>query len=268
MSTEEDLIKGFVELTNCRRESARSYLQDNNWNINYALNEFYDKEGSFTHDREPEQKIYPKDLIDLFEKYADPATADGTRVITFEGMIQFIGDLGLSLEDDLMTIVLAKLLSWKKMTDPITSEEFLSTWFMQGCSHIKEMKIFLAELDHRLYHDPTYFVEIYNYTFNLILDEKAKQLDTNTAIEYWKIFLLQPKEPAPIQIELDMVSMWLNFLQAEKKDLISADCWQMIMQFFQRYPTFQDLATNYDETAAWPYIIDEFYEYLEDEGKI
>lgn len=262
------MIKSFVELTNCRSETAHKYLRDNNWNINYALNEFYDKEGSFIHDNEPEQKVYPKYLVDLFETYADPTSDAEARVIAFEGMIRFIGDLGLSLEDDLMTVVLAKLLSWSKMTDPITSEQFLSTWFMQGCSHIKEMKMFLAELDHRLYHDPTYFVEIYNYTFNLILEEKAKQLDTPIAIEYWKIFLLQPKEPIPIMVDSDMVRMWIKFLQDERKDSITADCWHMIMQFFQRYPTYKELTTTYDETAAWPYIIDEFYEYLEDEGKI
>lgn len=265
-------MKSFVELTNCRGDKARKYLQENNWNINYALNEYYDREvGSFVDnnglDVEPDKRVYPQDLVDLFDKYAHADTMI-PHVITFEGMIQFIGDLGLSLEDDLMTIVLAKLLSWKKMTDTITRDQFLSTWFMQGCSHLKEMKLLLSELNHKLYRDPTYFVEIYNYTFNLILDEKATQLDLTTAMEYWKLFLLHPTHAIPVQLDTEMVSLWLQFLQDETKTTITADCWHMILRFFLQYPTLSSLASNYNETDAWPYIIDEFYEYLEDRGKI
>lgn len=262
-STEKEILKSFIELTKCSESKAKNYLLDNQWNINYALNDFYDKElGSFVEDSR--ENVYPEDLVDLFNKYADKES----HVITFEGMIQFIGDLGLAVEDDLITIILAKLLSWKRMTDPIELEQFCSTWFMQGCSCLQDMKLLLQELDHKLYHDPTYFAEVYHYTFALLLDDQKNQLDVTTATEYWKLFLLTPKEKVPIVFDLQMVSLWLQFLQDEKHTTITADCWKMVLQFFQQFPSFDSLSKDYNEVDPWPYIIDEYYEYLQDLHRI
>lgn len=290
---EDNLIKSFVELTCCRNELATKYLRENNWNINYALNDYYDKEiGSFVNETNNGTRIYPKDLSDLFNRYSDQVNTDGTRFITFEGMIKYVEELGISKgndsaatqvitesclnenisdyngDDDLSVVILAKLLSWKNMNDPINYEQFCDSWFVQGCSNLKDMKLLLADLNHRLYHDPTYFVEIYNYTFNLILDTNSTQLDVATAIEYWRQFLITPRCKIPLIINNEMVCMWIQFLNDTKKTLITFDCWKMILKFFQRYSNFQELASNYDETAAWPYIIDEFFEYLQDQSKI
>lgn len=295
---EDDLIKSFVELTHCRDELAKKYLTENHWNINYALNDFYDKElGSFVNEPANPKKIYPTDLTDLFNRYSDQENPDGTKYITFEGMIKFIEELGIfkrnndtdnstttnssternlnlngpeteADDNDISIVILAKLLSWKNMNDPLDYEQFCNSWFMQGCSTLKDMRLLLSDLNHRLYHDPAYFVEIYNYTFNLILDVGSTQLDVTTATEYWRQFLVTTRRKIPINVNKEMCCMWLQFLNDAKKTFITFDCWKMILQFFQRYSSFQELASDYDETAAWPYIIDEFYEYLEDQSKI
>lgn len=297
---EDDLIKSFLELTHCRNEIAKKYLTENNWNINYALNDYYDKElNSFVNEPNNQDKIYPAALTDLFNRYSDQVYPDGTKWITFEGMIKFIEELEISQQNsdnhnntttnistkeklninrpetqteddnnDISIVILAKLLSWKNMNDSLDYEQFCNSWFIQGCSTLKDMRLLLFDLNHRFYHDPIYFVEIYNYTFNLLLDVDSTQLDMTTATEYWRQFLVTTRHKIPINVNEEICCMWFQFLKGTKKALITFDCWKMILQFFQKYSNFQELASNYDENAAWPYIIDEFYEYLKDHSKI
>lgn len=227
--------------------------------MDYALNDYYDSElGGFV-DVPHQQVKYPEELVELFKKYAKGETAIG-----LEGVIEFINDLGLQLED-LVTICLAKLLSWKKLTDPITEEQFLSSWYMQGCSHITEMKVVMKDLEKKLYSDRSYLGEVYDYTFDLILDEGKSTLDMDTAIEYWKLYFCQDLErSAVIKIDPRLFSDWIIFLESDSRDEISKDCWHMVLIFFERLPSLEDVAAKYNENDAWPFIIDEFYEYLQD----
>lgn len=238
---------------------AKKYLQRNQWQIDYALNDFYDSElGGFV-DTIPKDVKYPQELIDMFNKYSP----NGDE-IDIEGVMAFITDLGLKLED-IVTICLAKLLDWNKLTDPITKDQFLSNWYVQGCSRIDEMKIVMQDLKNKLVSDSKYLAEIYNYTFDLIIDDDAKMLDLNTAIEYWKLYFCQDLERnAVLKIDPKLFADWVIFLETENQNDITKDCWMMLLEFFKRYPTVDSVAEDYDENDPWPYIFDEFYEYLQE----
>ena len=186
-----------------------------------------------------------------------------------DGIIHFIEDLGLQLED-LVTVCLAKLLGWERVTDNIHRSQFLSVWFLQGCSHIAEMKLVLDDLRDKLRHDVVYFTEVYKFTFTFNLDPTSsrKTLDTEMAVEYWKLFFLNSNESYAISVEHALVSMWFEFLETSKKQEIYRDCWDMLLRFFIKFPDLKTIASKYDETDVWPYIIDEFYEYLQDTGII
>lgn len=259
ISYEEKKIEKFLSLTETTPKLAKKYLQRNQWHIDYALNDFYDSElGGFV-DTTPKDVKYPQELIDLFNKYSD----DG-EVISIDGIMEFISDLGLKLED-IVTICLAKLLQWDRLTNPITKEQFVSSWYMQGCSHITEMKVVMNDLKDKLISDPAYLTEIYNYTFDLIVDEGSKTLQLETAIEYWKLYFCQDLDRTIVlKVDAKLLADWIIFLETENQNDISRDCWKMILQFFRKFPTFEAVAEEYDENDAWPYIIDEFYEYLQE----
>lgn len=234
-------------------------MDRNHWNINYALNEYYDKElGSFTNTNLPKAVKYPDELIELFEKYSTE-TKSG-KAIGIEGMILYFTDLEVSLED-LVTICLAKLLSWRRLTDTISREQFLNNWFYQGCSNLTDMRAVLKDLDSKLHSDLDYFSEIYSYTFKLILDDNRNTLDSETAIEYWKLYFT---DNIPIKLDSEMLQLWFKFLDESQCKEINKDCWQMLLILFKKFPSLMILGKEYNEADAWPYIIDEFYEYLED----
>ena len=178
-----------------------------------------------------------------------------------DSLIKFIEDLGYNL-DDLVTLCLAHLLGYKKLEEPLKREDFLSIWFMQGCSTISEMRECTTRLNVKLHEDLQYFTQIYNYAFHLILDSNRKDIDTDEAIQYWKLFL-QPEYP--VCMEPDLLEAWFLFLRDEGKTTISRDTWRMLLLLFKRYPAIQTIMDDYDETAAWPFIIDEFYEYLQNQ---
>ncbi|SMN20699.1 similar to Saccharomyces cerevisiae YLR128W DCN1 Scaffold-type E3 ligase required for cullin neddylation and ubiquitin ligase activation [Maudiozyma saulgeensis] len=258
-SYEEKKIQKFISLTECTPKLARKYLQRNQWYIDYALNDFYDSElGGFV-DTAPKDIKYPQELIDLFNKYSP----DGNE-IDVEGIMAFIDDLGLKLED-IVTICLAKLLGWNKLTDLITKDQFLSNWYMQGCSHISEMKTVMQDLKNKLATDPKYLTDVYNFTFDLIIDDDAKMLDLKTAIEYWKLYFCQDLErKVVLEIDPKLLADWVIFLETENRNDITKDCWKMLLEFFRKYPTLDAIAEDYDENDPWPYIFDEFYEYLQE----
>ncbi|CAI4046160.1 hypothetical protein SKDZ_12G1730 [Saccharomyces kudriavzevii ZP591] len=256
-SPEREAIESFTSLTKCDPKVSRKYLRRNHWNINYALNEYYDKEiGSFTDETSTPAHpiVYPDELVQVFNQYSNNSSFD------IDSLVKFIEDLGYSLED-LATLCLVDLLGYKNLEEPLKRETFLSTWFMQGCSTLPDMQGCIKRLDVKLHEDLQYYTQVYDYAFRLILDSNRKNIDIDDAIQYWTLFF-QPVYP--VHIESNLLESWFHFLRDEGKTLISKDTWHMLLLFFQQYPTIQSIIDGYDETAAWPFIIDEFYEFLQD----
>lgn len=252
-------MEAFKSLAQCSDRIARGYLTRNEWNLNQALNDYYDTE---RHD-ESEKAVQscPPELHDLFVQYSSATNAE--PLIDSEGLINFISDLGYEVED-MATICLAKFLDCHRLTDGITEAQFCRAWQLERCTTIIKMREVLQKLDHKLHTDIDYLEKIYNYTFDLVLDPGAKTLSTDMALQYWTPFFSSGSYP--IIVESRLYQFWLDFIQQEQS--ISKDSWKMLLQFFKRFPDLFTVKKHYNEADAWPYVIDEFYEYLGDIGKI
>lgn len=252
-----------MSLAQCDKRTAEKYLRRNRWSMNYALNDYYDTViGSYVggplNVRDPID--YPEELCKLYENYA----AQDGGIIDSEGLVRLIEDLQYSL-DDLVTLCLAKLLNCKNLADGISKESFLLGFYNHGCSTLEQIRHTLEDLDTNLETNIDYFTEIYRYTFDLVVDPDKRHLDLDTAVEYWNIFC-QPKYP--LHIEKRLLELWVKFLKDENKSVISKDSWQMVIVFFKKFPTIDAIKSTYNEADAWPYIIDEFYEYLLDNNAL
>ncbi|QLL31965.1 hypothetical protein HG536_0C01330 [Torulaspora globosa] len=203
---------------------------------------------------------YPEELLALYDRYANKELDR----IDIDGLIRLIRDLEYKLED-LVTISLAKIMHCSKLAEGISKDTFLSTWYMQGCSTIAQMRHVLEDLDIRLQTDLDYLAEIYKYAFDLAVDSNTRNLDLDTAIEYWRLFF-QPQYS--VHVDEKLMSSWLRFLRESGKQNVTRDTWQMLLEFFKRFPSLEAVKENYNEEDAWPYIIDEFYEYLQVESLI
>lgn len=203
---------------------------------------------------------YPEELLELYDRYANKELDR----IDIDGLVRLISDLQYKLED-LVTISLAKIMHCSKLSEGISRDTFLSTWYMQGCSTIAQMRHVLEDLETKLQVDPNYLAEIYKYAFDLAVDTNSRNLDLDTAIEYWRLFF-QPQYS--VHVDEKLLSSWLTFLRASGKPDVTRDTWQMLLEFFKRFSSLEAVKKSYNEEDAWPYIIDEFYEYLQAESLI
>ncbi|KAF9592762.1 hypothetical protein IFM89_017332 [Coptis chinensis] len=101
------------------------------------------------------------------------------------------------------------------------------------------------------------FREIYNFAFGWAKEKGQKSLALDTAIGMWQL-LFAEKHWA-------LVDHWCQFLQARHNKAISRDTWSQLLEFAR---TVDPNLANYDAQGAWPYLIDEFVEYLAENGII
>ncbi|KAE8691310.1 hypothetical protein F3Y22_tig00110890pilonHSYRG00789 [Hibiscus syriacus] len=105
--------------------------------------------------------------------------------------------------------------------------------------------------------DEQKFREIYNFAFGWAKEKGQKSLALDTAIGMWQLLFAEMQWP--------LVDHWCQFLQARHKKAISEDTWSQLLEFAR---TIDSALSNYDAEGSWSYLIDEFVEYLNENGII
>ncbi|KAF3533706.1 hypothetical protein DY000_02043305 [Brassica cretica] len=105
--------------------------------------------------------------------------------------------------------------------------------------------------------DEQKFYEIYNFAFGWAKEKGQKSLALDTAIGMWQLLFAEREWP--------LVNHWCDFLQDRHNKTISKDTWAQLLEFAR---TVNPVLSNYDAEGAWPYLIDEFVEYLYDKSVV
>ncbi|SCU86347.1 LANO_0C07690g1_1 [Lachancea nothofagi CBS 11611] len=252
-------VDEFIALTKSTRQLAREFLANNNGALEYALNDFYDTcHGGFVTEIRPPA---PK-LNKLFDRYR----SEKADSICTDGLVRFVCDLGLQLEDP-VTLCMVHIMKCTGLHDSISRDQFVHNWHDQMCNDLADIKDKLQEQESKLRTDSEYFETIYNYTYGLILESDHKQLTVEVAAEYWKLFFDDSKGYRyAVQPSNQLIELWSAYLLDQDVLRISRDAWRMFFKFVRKYPTIQAVKDNYNELDAWPLLIDEFYEHLDDLG--
>ncbi|KAJ8434521.1 hypothetical protein Cgig2_030144 [Carnegiea gigantea] len=103
--------------------------------------------------------------------------------------------------------------------------------------------------------DEQKFREIYLFAFGWAKEKGQKSLALDTAIGMWQLLFAEKQWP--------LIDHWCQFLQARHNKAISRDTWAQLLEFVR---TVDPQLSNYDAEGAWPYLIDEFVEYLYENG--
>ncbi|KVI10236.1 Defective-in-cullin neddylation protein [Cynara cardunculus var. scolymus] len=221
-----DKVQQFMTITGASEKVALQALKGSEWHLDGAFDAFYNP-------------------------YADMIMADGISTLC--------NDVQVDPQDIVMLVV-----SWHMKAATMcefSKQEFVGGLQSLGIDSLEKFReripFMRSELkDDRLYHTIAFsvfkkFKEIYNFAFGWAKEKGQKSLALDTAIGMWQLLFEEKQWP--------LVDHWCQFLQARHNKAISRDTWSQLLEFARSVdPTL----SNYDAEGAWPYLIDEFVEYL------
>ncbi|KAJ6244964.1 rp42 related [Anaeramoeba flamelloides] len=252
-----------MSFTNSSRNNAISTLKSVSWNSESALNKFFndqEQNKSYTTTKKTKSttnsmsytsgscKVSRPKLKKLFEKYSD-----NKEEINPEGVENFLTDC----EIDLMEIE-ALIFSWHLNASKMGSyskEEFCDGLYRLKCDSVQAVKKRKSTFPKDIKAENK-FKDFYNFVFTFAKeDPRHKFLSIDIGVFLWKLLL-------PGKFKL--LDKWLEYLQRDenKNKTISEDLWKNVLHFSKNVKTLED----YDPFEAYPVMIDEFVEWLQEEN--
>ena len=164
-----------------------------------------------------------------------------------------------------------------------TKDEFFRGFQRLNCDSVSAMKKKLPTLRKELSDDDK-FKDTYEYAFGFSREKGQKSLTLDTAIGMWKLLFGI--------YEWTLCDSWCDFIETNHKKVseyrvphslqncpradallspspppppykaITKDTWFQLFEFAKQ---FGDDLSNYDENGAWPYLIDEFVEWRQEQ---
>ncbi|KAJ3015028.1 UNVERIFIED_CONTAM: DCN1-like protein 1 [Siphonaria sp. JEL0065] len=255
MSNKEK-IGQFTAFTGADDKTASEYLTNSGWRVEQACDAYFQNQSenptpakASTTAAAPaagsKKNVDKSKLSKLFDTYKD---ADDD-IIGVEGTERLCEDLEVD-PTDVVTLVLAFHLKCENMCE-FSRAGWNEGWAKLNCESLDDMKRAVSHMRSDL-DDTQKFREIYLFTFNFAKAENQKSLDKSTAIAFWQLLFTG---------KYKHIDAWLEFLE-DHKNAISKDTWVQFLDFSKKYPDGFD---GYEDDGAWPVLIDEFVEFVQDQ---
>jgi len=197
-----------------------------------------------------EQAVHDRCAGNFFNRYRDPEN----DVILADGIERLCTDIGVA-PDDFRVLVLA----WKFKAEAMcrfTREEFIGGCrALGGVDSPQAIGDRLPDLVAEVVDSREQFRDLYRWTYRFGLDEGQRTLPLAMAMSLWQLVFSQ-RPPAVLE-------RWLAFLERRPSGSsgIMRDTWDMFLPFTEVIGTDFE---RYDESEAWPSLIDDFVEYEND----
>ncbi|CAH8260246.1 unnamed protein product [Arabidopsis lyrata] len=239
-----DKLQQFVAITGASEKNALQALKASDWHLEAAFDVFYSQ---------PQPRSNAADvrrLEELYNRYKDPYS----DMILAEGISVLCNDLEVEPQD-IVTLVLSWHMNAATACE-FSRQEFISGLQALGVDSIGKLHEKLPFMRSEL-KDEQKFHDIYNFAFGWAKEKGQKSLALDTAIGMWQLLFAERDWP--------LVTHWCDFLQDRHNKAISKDTWAQLLEFAR---TVDPVLSNYDAEGAWPYLIDEFVEYLYDKNVV
>lgn len=245
----------FAGITNTSDDVATSFLEKNNWDVQEAMHSFFSSPVTPAQSKRGPDKA----LEAIFNKYT---SVENPAIILIDGTLAYLDDLGIEPENPIC-LTLAFLLE-SPQTGEFFKEPFLRVWGDHKISKLKDMRSFL-EQRHLQLMESAEFEQFYQYVFDFVrgLETRIKAIAHEEAVLYWQMLFGEKKGLEACQGRL---SQWYEFV-AESQRNISKDTWNMFYKLLvQVVAVDPEHLSGYDEMSAWPSMVDEYMEWLEEKG--
>ena len=197
----------------------------------------------------------------LFDKYKVDDEDDDT--MDDEGIERFFDDAKIDTQD-----ISVLVLSWMMQAENMcvyTREEFCRGMQRVGCATAEELGQRADSLRMQLY-DEESFREFYMYVYGFACDVGQRILQKDIAVPLMEMML---KDHAAQMLSehpgFELLDQWIAFLtDVYKGNGVSKDVWSQIVVFFRsNKPDLSD----FDEDGAWPVLIDDFVEHMQEKAQ-
>eukprot|EP00455_Lapot_gusevi_P038028 TRINITY_DN4264_c0_g1_i2.p1 TRINITY_DN4264_c0_g1~~TRINITY_DN4264_c0_g1_i2.p1 ORF type:complete len:261 (-),score=88.89 TRINITY_DN4264_c0_g1_i2:106-888(-) len=240
---QKKILKDFQNVTGATAKVAEDTLKRHKWNLEQAVDSFF---GAGPARQQREQKMGDETKLNrIFDRYVEQ-TEDANRNIMFgEGMKQFFDDIKVDPEG-VVTLAIAWKLRCSEM-GVIQREEFVRGFATMGVDTLPALTT-LADRVKQSLAEPATYKEMYKWVFHYVKGgEQKRSIDKELGLGLWGLLLDKNKYP--------LVEKFSSFIQQHRDKAISRDLWDMAYDFVTS--TRADLS-NFEDTGAWPIVIDEF----------
>jgi DCN1-like protein 1/2 len=232
-----DKVQQFITITGSTEKMAIQALKASDWHLEGAFDIFYSQPQIRTH-------TDARHLEELYNRYKDVYN----DMIMADGITLLCADIQVDPQDIVMLV-----LSWHMKAATMcefSKQEFIGGLQSLGVDSLEKLREKISFMRSEL-KDEQKFREIYNFAFGWAKEKGQKSLALDTAIGMWQLLFAEKHWP--------LVDHWCQFLQTRHNKAISRDTWSQLLEFAK---TVDPGLSNYDSEGAWPYLIDEFVEYL------
>jgi len=244
------VVDELISITSASTRDAVSILSRTGWSLESAANVFFSNPSMFRPAKPAAPPIDEAKVGALFDSLADP---EQPGQMNLEEILAFCEQIGINPEK-----VETQVVAWKMQCDEMcvfTKKEFITGFAALGAETCAEFATQLAKVMDSL-SDRAEFKKFYLFVFGYTCNPGEKNLPIESAIFVWSVVF---NEAHP----WEHTEKWLDFLRERPaSDRVSKDSWSLLLTFTH---AINSDFSNFDEDAAWPVLIDDFVEWVENQ---
>jgi DCN1-like protein 1/2 len=246
--SQREKVQNFLSFTNASEKCAIEMLTNQNWNLEIAVDSFFNNPPSNAYDEDFSGFVDENKILQLFGKYkSHEKEEEEEEKIKYEGLENFMKDLGVD-PNDIIMLILAWHFNAKNVLE-FTKSEFVEGFKTLKIDTVAALKEKVPQLRSDLT-EPTAFKEFYIFLFDYGKPSNQKCMEVEMACELWSVIFKE---------RFKLLDLWIRFIKEQGVKGISKDQWNLLLEFSR---TVKPDLSNYDSEGAWPVIYDDFVDYI------